>query len=105
MKEFHRLSAERGDWFYSLKGGRIFAQENEEGSYTLVLAEEYRSKGWQVIEEYPLGKGKAVDLACFRDGRKVAVEIETGKSDAGYNVKKCIQAGFDEVRTIRVKCL
>ena len=67
------------------------------------LAEEYRSKGWQVIEEYPLGKGKAVDLACFRDGRKVAVEIETGKSDAAYNLKKCIAAGFDEVRSVNIK--
>jgi len=66
------------------------------------LAEEYRSKGWQVVEEYPLGKGKAVDLACFRDGRQLAVEIETGKSDAAYNLKKCMQAGFDEVRSVRV---
>ncbi|MBU0515440.1 MAG: hypothetical protein KJ621_11765 [Proteobacteria bacterium] len=66
------------------------------------LAEDYRSKGWEVVKEYPIGGGKTVDLACFKDGRKVAVEIETGKSCVGSNVKKCLENGFDEVRCIKV---
>ena len=67
------------------------------------LAEEYRAKGWKVVEEYSIGGGKTVDLACFRDGRKVAVEIETGKSYASYNLKKCLDAGFDEVRSLKLQ--
>jgi hypothetical protein len=38
----------------------------------------------------------------FKDGRRVAVEIETGKSYAAYNLKKYMEAAFDEVRGIRV---
>lgn len=67
------------------------------------LADEYRSKGWRVIEEYPIGGGKTVDLACFKNGRKVAVEVETGKSYAAYNLNKCMEAGFDEVRSVRAQ--
>jgi hypothetical protein len=67
------------------------------------LAEEYRRNGWEVVAEYPIGGGKTVDLACFKDGRKVALEIETGKSSAGSNVKKCLEAGFDEVRSVMAK--
>ena len=48
------------------------------------------------------GGGKTVDLACFKNGHKLAVEIETSSSYEVYNVKKCLKAGFDEVRTIRV---
>jgi hypothetical protein len=66
------------------------------------LAEQYRSDGWKVVEEYPIGGGKTVDLACFKDGHKVAVEVETGKSYAAYNLKKSLEAGFDEVRSVRV---
>ncbi len=66
------------------------------------LAEKYRSEGWRVVEEYPIGGGRTVDLALFRDGRKVAVEIETGKSNVAYNMKKCLDAGFDEVWGVRV---
>ena len=54
-----------------------------------------------MVEEYPIGGGKSVDLACFKDYRKVAVEVETGKSYAAYNLKKCLEAGFDEVRSVR----
>ena len=32
-----------------------------------------------------------------KDGMRVAIEIETGKSDAVYNVKKDLDAGFTEI--------
>jgi hypothetical protein len=59
-------------------------------------------KGWKVIEEYPIGGGKTVDLACLKNSHKLAMEIETSSSYELYNVKKCLKAGFDEIRTIRV---
>jgi hypothetical protein len=39
--EFDLVSSNKNDWLYSLRGGSVFAQENEEGTYTLMLAEEY----------------------------------------------------------------
>ena len=41
IREFGELSKEKDDWLYSLRDGRVFAQENEEGSYTMMLPEEY----------------------------------------------------------------
>jgi len=32
-----------------------------------------------------------------KDGKRIAIEIETGKSDAVYNVRKDLEAGFGEV--------
>jgi len=61
------------------------------------LAEDLRARGYDVTEEYPLGGGKAIDLVAERDGKRVALEVETGKSDAAGNVQKCLDAGMDEV--------
>jgi Holliday junction resolvase len=46
---------------------------------------------------YQLGKGKTVDLVAKRDGKSMTVEIETGKSEAIYNIRKDVKAGFDKV--------
>jgi len=32
-----------------------------------------------------------------KDGKRIAIEIETGKSNYIYNVKKELKAGFDEI--------
>jgi hypothetical protein len=48
----------------------------------------YRKKGYRVKFEYQIGNGKAVDAVAEKDGKKIAIEIETGKSDYIYNVKK-----------------
>jgi len=55
------------------------------------------ARGYKVKVEYPIGKGETVDLAIIGKDRKVAVEIETGKSDAIHNIKKCLKAGFEVV--------
>ena len=47
------------------------------------LAEHLRANGYEVVEEHPVGGGKTIDLVASRDGRRIAVEVETGKgSDA-----------------------
>ena len=61
------------------------------------IAEHYRKRGYRVIMEYPLGRGKSVDLVAKKDGKSLAIEIETGKSEAVYNIKKNLKAGFDGV--------
>jgi hypothetical protein len=61
------------------------------------LAEHLKACGYMVEQEVPIGGGKAVDLVATRDGDRIAFEIETGKSDAGANVGKCLDAGWDKV--------
>ena len=61
------------------------------------VAEALRADGWDTEEEVSLGDARAVDVLATRDGRRLAVEVETGKSDAVGNLRKCLDAGFDEV--------
>jgi Holliday junction resolvase len=56
-----------------------------------------RSEGYEVAEEAPVGGGKTVDLLAVRGGKRIAFEVETGKSDAAANVRKCLEAGVDRV--------
>jgi hypothetical protein len=41
IDEFQAISKEKNDWIYSLLEGDVFAQLNEQGSYTIMLYEEY----------------------------------------------------------------
>jgi len=73
--------------------------------YKEMVAKQYRAKGYKVKKEMPIGKGRAVDLVASKDGRSIAIEIETGKSDVEGNVKKCKQAGFENVVVVPTKKL
>jgi hypothetical protein len=55
------------------------------------------NKGHKVEEEYAIGNGETVDLAIIGKNKKIAVEIETGKSDTIHNIRKCLDAGFEVV--------
>lgn len=48
-----------------------------------------------------IGKGKAVDLVVTKGNERIAVEVETGRSDVKSNVRKCREAGFKDVVVIR----
>lgn len=65
------------------------------------IAEEYRRSGYHVEEEMHIGAGETVDIVATKDGRRIAIEIETGSSDEKRNRQKCMRAGFD--RTIIVR--
>ncbi|MFC1551922.1 hypothetical protein ACFL6P_05080 [Candidatus Latescibacterota bacterium] len=60
-------------------------------------AEKYRDKGYNVTLEEPVGGGKTVDLTAKKDNKKIALEIETGRSDILANVKKCLENDFDKI--------
>lgn len=47
--------------------------------------------------EVPFGNGRTIDIVATRNGKRIAFEIETGKSDAVVNVRKCLGARLDEV--------
>ena len=61
------------------------------------VGEQYRRKGYEVTFEYKIGDGKSVDLVADKDCKRIAIEIETGKSDSIYNIRKDLEAGFDEI--------
>lgn len=65
------------------------------------IAEDYRGRGYTVEEEVPIGRGRAVDLVATKNGKKTAIEIETGKSDVQANVRKCKEAGFEQVAVVK----
>ncbi|MFH1237940.1 MAG: hypothetical protein V1491_00700 [archaeon] len=62
------------------------------------LAEYYRDKNYEVLVEQEIN-GKP-DLIVIGGNKRVAVEIETGKSDAVANVEKNLKAGFDEIVSV-----
>jgi len=66
------------------------------------LADRLRASGYDVTEEYPVGGGKTIDLVAERDGKRIAFEIETGRSDAAANARKCLEAGMDRVIVVAV---
>jgi len=61
------------------------------------VGEHYKKKGYKVTFEYKIGEGKSVDIVAEKDGNRIAVEIETGKSDIIYNIKKNLDYEFDEI--------
>jgi len=73
--------------------------------YKELVAERYRQLGYKVEKEVPIGEGKAVDLVASKDSKRIAIEIETGKSDVKANVKKCKEVGFEKVAVVHTKGL
>jgi hypothetical protein len=65
------------------------------------VSEYYKRQGFDVrVEEYYLN-GRP-DILVRKGDKKVAIEIETGKSDYVKNVKRALEAGFDEVVCVAV---
>jgi len=62
------------------------------------IADYYRGKHFRVlVEEYSNGRP---DIVVINRDKKVAIEIETGKSDFIYNIQKDLKAGFDQVISV-----
>ena len=57
----------------------------------------FERKGYEVIKEHPVKGNGAIDILAARPGEKVAVEVETGKSDIKTNLNKIIKADFDRI--------
>jgi len=61
------------------------------------IGKELRDAGLAVQEEAMLQKGHACDLLVVKDGKCIAIEVETGKSDWKGNVDRCLAAGMNNV--------
>ncbi len=63
-------------------------------------AEHFTGKNYEVTREHPVKGNGAIDILAQKPGEKIAVEVETGKSDIKTNLKNIKNADF--TRTILV---
>jgi hypothetical protein len=75
----------------------------EHGYWVQEIKSLLREQGFAVQAEKGLGKGKSVDLEARREGKRIAVEVETGKSDAIHNIRKDLEAGYDRILVVCLK--
>ena len=64
------------------------------------VAGAFRHRGYEVTIEQPVPGDGTVDVVAERPGERVAIEIETGKSDIAANLSKLENAGFDRVLVV-----
>jgi predicted component of viral defense system (DUF524 family) len=64
------------------------------------ISQDYKIKGYKVELEKSVGNGKAIDIVAQKNHDKIAIEIETGKSNTIENIRKCLKAGYDSVISI-----
>jgi len=57
----------------------------------------FEKKGYEVKCEHPVKGNGAIDILATRPGERVAVEVETGKSNIKENLNKIENAGFDKI--------
>ena len=62
------------------------------------IADDYRQKDFDIHVEKNIN-GRP-DIIAKKDNKKIAIEIETGKSDFIKNIQRDLNAGFDEVIVI-----
>ena len=60
-------------------------------------AEHFEKKGYEITREHPIKGNGTVDLLAEKPGKRIAIEIETGKSDIKANIAKVKDAYFDRV--------
>ncbi len=61
------------------------------------IAEHLRTSGYEVAKEVPVGGGRTIDIVAAYNDKRIAFEIETGKSNAEANIQKCLAAGMDVI--------
>ena len=60
----------------------------------------YEDKGYEVTAEFAVPGDGFTDLLAERPGERIAIEVETGKSDTLENLTKLRGAGFDHIVVI-----
>ena len=64
------------------------------------IARFFRSKGYQIEIEKPIGEGRTVDIVVIKNAERIAIEIETGKSDVTKNILKNMHKEFSKIIVI-----
>lgn len=81
-----------------MKVNRLNGNESFEHQYWKErLAGEARELGWDVAKEKKMPNGKEVDLVLTRGERRIAIQVETGKSTVEENVIGLQGCGFEKI--------
>ncbi len=59
-------------------------------------SQRFREQGYEIHFEVPRRSGR-VDLVAIKDNQRIAVEIETGKSDFIRNLRQNLAAGYNQI--------
>jgi Holliday junction resolvase-like predicted endonuclease/energy-coupling factor transporter ATP-binding protein EcfA2 len=74
------------------------SRESLEHSFWVNRAAKYfEKKSYDVSCEHPVKGNGAIDILAEKQGERVAVEVETGKSNVKGNLSKIENAGFDRI--------
>lgn len=65
--------------------------------WVMKVREHFEKQGYETVVEHPIPGDGTIDLLAERPGERIAVEIETGKSDIKENLAKLWTAGFDRI--------
>lgn len=57
----------------------------------------FEKKGFEITCEHPVKGNGAIDILAQRAGERIAVEVETGKSNIRANLDKTKDVGFDRI--------
>jgi Holliday junction resolvase-like predicted endonuclease len=60
----------------------------------------FQQQGYEVTREHVIHGNGAIDLLAEKPSGRIAVEVETGKSDIAENLAKLRRAGFDRIVVI-----
>lgn len=60
------------------------------------IRKQLKKDGWMVELEKPIGNNQAIDLYAEKDGKRIAVEVETGTRGA-ENIQKLISLDLDRI--------
>lgn len=61
----------------------------------------YEKLGYKVTSEERLN-GERADLVAEKGKERIAIEIETGRSNTMQNIRKCLEAGFSMVVSVPI---
>ena len=74
---------ENGKRLLGISGGETRRHGGPEHRFWVKeVAQHMRKAGWTAIEEAPIGNGHTVDVLALHDGKRVAVEVETGRAES-----------------------
>ena len=59
--------------------------------------EHFEKQGYQVTREHVIRGNGAIDLLAEKASERIAIEVETGKSDIAGNLAKIMKAGFERL--------
>ena len=92
---------DKGKQALGIEGGQSDRHGGPEHRYWVsTMGNHLRKHGYQVAQEASIGGGKAIDIMATQNGKRIAFEIETGKSDVVANIEKVRAAGIPSMYII-----